>query len=136
MGGGVYLLAHLLVVPTCWERRTTCWVTMWVPGPRVLDLQRPPPFREGRDLAHSVPACSKGAECVPGAGGGGGLFRVSHPFDPASVGGGGGGKQKVCCPVSWSPTGNQPTACTLALWWLKFGLTEPRRGRGGSGKGA
>ena len=42
----------------------------------------------------------------------------------------GGGEQKVCSPVAWSPTGNQPTACTLALWWLKFG---PMEGMGGGG---
>ena len=54
------------------------------------------------------------------------MRQVSHPFGPASVGGrgGGAGQQKVCSPVSWSLTRNQPTACTLALWWLKFGPTE------------
>ena len=29
------------------------------------------------------------------------------------------------------PSGGQPTACTLALWWLKFGLTEIQGGGGG-----
>ena len=53
----------------------------------------------------------------------GGLRRVSHPFGPVSVGGG-WWQQKVCSPVCSSPTKNQPMACTLALWWLKFGPTE------------
>ena len=97
MGGGVYLFAHLLVVPTCLGKRTTCWTTMRVPDPKVLDLQcppplPPPPFREGRDLAHDVPACSEGAKGVPG--GGGGLRRVSHSLGPASVWGGEGGSKR------------------------------------------
>ena len=31
----------------------------------------------------------------------------------------------------WSPTAVQPTACLLALWWLKFGPTEGEVGGGG-----
>ena len=113
--------------PLVWERRTTCWVALRVLDPKVLDLRRPPPFREGRDLAHDVPACSEGAKGVPG-----GLRRVSHQFGPASVGEG-RGQQKVYSPVFWSPTRNQPTTCTLALWWLKFGPTEPKGWEGGGG---
>ena len=36
---------------------------------------------------------------------------------------GGGGQQKPSPVFFWYPTGGQPTANTLALWWLKFGLT-------------
>ena len=38
------------------------------------------------------------------------------------------GAAKGLLPCFLVPKGNQPTACTLALWWLKFGPTE---GRGG-----
>ena len=55
-----------------------------------------------------------GAGRGPG-GGGGGCFWWLGP-----VGGGGGGLNGSP-PVYWSPTGVQPTACTLALWWLRFG---------------
>ena len=63
-----------------------------------------------------------------GAGGGGG-----SPFGPAPflLGGGGVGAAKSLLPSFLVPKGNQPTACTLALWWLKFGPTEPGRGGGG-----
>ena len=43
--------------------------------------------------------------------------------------GGGGGGSKTSAPRFLVPKGNQPTACTLALWWLKFGPT----GEGGGG---
>ena len=65
-----------------------------------------------------------------GAGGGGG-----SPFGPAPflLGGGGVGAAKSLLPSFLVPKGNQPTACTLALWWLKFGPTE---GLGGGGAGS
>ena len=63
-----------------------------------------------------------------GAGGGGG--RVSFWSRPISVGGG-GGAAKSLLPSFLVPKGNQPTACTLTLWWLKFGPTEWTRGGGG-----
>ena len=44
---------------------------------------------------------------------------------------GGVGAAKDLLPCFLVPKGNQPTACTLALWWLKFGPTE-RGGGGGS----
>ena len=50
--------------------------------------------------------------------GGGGAFPVALP-----PGGGGEGGGKSLPPIYWSPTGAQPTACTLALWWLNFGPT-------------
>ena len=37
---------------------------------------------------------------------------------------GGLGAAKGLLPCFLVPKGNQPTACTLALWWLKFGPTE------------
>ena len=51
--------------------------------------------------------------------------RHKHP----TPGGGGGAAAKAALRVSWSPTGGQPTACTPALWWLKFVPT----GAGGGG---
>ena len=56
--------------------------------------------------------------------GGGGLFPVALPR-------GWGGAAKGPPPISWSPTGGQPTACTLALWWLEFGPTGSLGGGGG-----
>ena len=38
---------------------------------------------------------------------------------------GGVGAAKGLLPRYLVPKGNQPTACTLALWWLKFGPSEP-----------
>ena len=37
---------------------------------------------------------------------------------------GGGGAAKGLLPCFLVPKGDQPTACTLALWWLKFGPTR------------
>ena len=64
-----------------------------------------------------------------GAGGG-------SPFGPAPflLGGGGVGAAKSLLPSFLVPKGNQPTACTLALWWLKFGPTEVLGGGGGAPK--
>ena len=115
-----------------WERRTTCWVTMRVPDPDILVIQRPPLFREGRDLVHHVPACSEGARACWGRGVGGSPFGLA----PFLLGGGGVGAAKSLLPSFLVPKGNQPTACTLALWWLKFGPTEGwGEGRGASSGG-
>ena len=62
-------------------------------------------------------------------GGGGG---AGPAFGPAPFLLGGVGAAKGLLPCFLVPTRNQPTACTLALWWLKFGPTE----RGGGGEGA
>ena len=118
------MFANLLVVST--SSRKEDHLLDYHAGPKVLDLRRPPPFREGRDLACHVAPCSKGAKVVHEAKGDG-VRWVSHQFVPASVLGG-GVQQKVCSHVSWSLTGNEPTACTFVLWWLKFGPTEGRRG--------
>ena len=61
-------------------------------------------------------------------GGGGG---AGPAFGPAPFLLGGVGAAKGLLPCFLVPTRNQPTACTLALWWLKFGPTEPRGGGGG-----
>ena len=61
-------------------------------------------------------------------GGGGG---AGPAFGPAPFLLGGVGAAKGLLPCFLVPTRNQPTACTLALWWLKFGPTE-----GGGGGGA
>ena len=63
-----------------------------------------------------------------GGGGGAGLLLVPPHF---CWGGGGVGAAKSLLPSFLVPKGNQPTACTLALWWLKFGPTEDKGGGGG-----
>ena len=55
---------------------------------------------------------------------GGAGCRACFRSGPISVGGVGAAKGLL--PGFLVPKGNQPTACTLALWWLKFGLTEGR----------
>ena len=55
-----------------------------------------------------------------------GLLSVRPHF-----GWGGVGAAKSLLPCFLVPKGKQPTACTLALWWLKFGPTEPQEGGGG-----
>ena len=57
--------------------------------------------------------------------GGGGLLLVPPHF---CWRGGGVGAAKSLLPSFLVPKGNQPTACTLALWWLKFGPTEVQEG--------
>ena len=63
-------------------------------------------------------------------GGGGGC--AGPAFGPAPFLLGGVGAAKGLLPCFLVPKGNQPTACTLALWWLKFGPTEQLGGGGGS----
>ena len=63
-------------------------------------------------------------------GGGGGAGPAFSPA-PFLLGGGGVGAAKGLLPCFLVPKGNQPTACTLALWWLKFGPTGERGGGGG-----
>ena len=83
--------------------------------------------RSLRDLDHHVTACSEGAKACWGGGGGcWACFRSG----PISVGGG-VGAAKGLLPCFLVPKGNQPTAFTLALWWLKFGPTEWVGGVGG-----
>ena len=62
------------------------------------------------------------------AGGGGG---AGPAFGPAPFLLGGVGAAKGLLPCFLVPKRNQPTACTLALWWLKFGPTECPGGGGG-----
>ena len=70
----------------------------------------------------------RGRACL-GEGG----YRACFQSGPLSVGGGGGvGAAKGLLSCFLVPKGNQPTACTLALWWLKFGPTGPG-GIGGGG---
>ena len=76
--------------PLVWERRTTCWVTMRVLNPKVLDLQRPRPFREGRT---SLKLCQPAAR-VPRACRGGCVGLVSHSV-PLPLGGQGGSKRSA-----------------------------------------
>ena len=63
-------------------------------------------------------------------GGGGG---AGPAFGPAPFLLGGLGAAKGLLPCFLVPKRNQPTACTLALWWLKFGPTE-EQGRGGGAR--
>ena len=60
--------------------------------------------------------------------GGGGCWACFRS-GPISVGGG-VGAAKGLLPYFLVPKGNQPTACTLALWWLKFGPTGMLGGGG------
>ena len=106
------------------ERWTTCWVTMRVPDPNILVDGHPPLVREGRDLDHHVSACSEGARACWGGGGGGG---AGPTFSPALFRLGAAKGPHPCFLV---PKGNQPTACTLALWWLKLGPTEKEGAEG------
>ena len=92
---------------------------MRVPDLNKFVVRRPPPFRKGRDLDHHVSACSVGARACWGGGGAGPAFGLA-PFLLGGV-----GAAKCLLPCFLVPKGNQPTACTLALWWLKFGPTEP-----------
>ena len=78
--------------------------------------------RSLRDLDHHVTACSEGVRACGGGGGAG------PAFGPAPFLLGGVGAAKGLLPCFLVPTRNQPTACTLALWWLKFGPTERRGG--------
>ena len=83
--------------------------------------------RSLRDLDHHVTACSEGVRACGGGGGAG------PAFGPAPFLLGGVGAAKGLLPCFLVPTRNQPTACTLALWWLKFGPTEGITGGGGGG---
>ena len=65
-------------------------------------------------------------------GGGGG---AGPAFGPAPFLLGGVGAAKGLLPCFLVPKRNQPTACTLALWWLKFGPTESGGGGGGGAGG-
>ena len=61
----------------------------------------------------------------------GGGCRVCFWSRPISVGGGGVWAAKGLLPCFLVLKGNQPTACTLALW-LKFGPTEGSQGGRGT----
>ena len=63
--------------------------------------------------------------------GGGG---AGPAFGPAPFLLGGVGAAKGLLPCFLVPKRNQLTACTLALWWLKFGPTGRKRGGGGGTK--
>ena len=82
--------------------------------------------RSLRDLDHHVTACSEGVRACGGGGGAG------PAFGPAPFLLGGVGAAKGLLPCFLVPKRNQPTACTLALWWLKFGPTEMLGGGGDS----
>ena len=60
------------------------------------------------------------------AGGGGGVLGLLSVRPHFCWGGVGAAKGLLPCFLV--PKGNQPTACTLALWWLKFGPTETKGG--------
>ena len=81
---------------------------------------RPFSARGGTSFTMCRPAVRVRGHAGGGGGGGG------SPFGPAPflLGGGGVGAAKSLLPSFLVPKGNQPTACTLALWWLKFGPTE------------
>ena len=105
-------------------------MTMRVPDPNILVVRRPPPCREGRDLDHRVSVCSEGARACFGGGGGRVPSLLSHLPHFCW---GGVGAAKGLLPRFLVPKWTQPRACTLALWWLKFGPTEGQGGGGGVG---
>ena len=69
----------------------------------------------------SITMCRPAVRVRGHAGGGGG---AGPALCPAPFLLGGIGAAKGLLPCFLVPKGNQPTACTLALWWLKFGPTE------------
>ena len=75
----------------------------------------------------SITMCLPAVRVQGHAGGEGGWCQARRQSGSISVGGG-VGAAKGLHPCFLVPKGNQPTACTLALWWLKFG---PTGGRGG-----
>ena len=110
-------------------------VTMRVPNSKVLDLQRPPPFCEGRDLARDVPAYSEGAKGVPRAEGGGGGVLGQSPIRSGFcwLKGGGGGVAKGLLPCFTVPNreaahGLHPRVVVAEIW-----ANGAQRGRGGGG---
>ena len=76
---------------------------------------KPPPEAGPLNFLHACKAGGHRGREVGARRGVGGLAFVAPPR------GGGGGKSLPC--VLQPSTRGQPTACTLALWWLKFGLT-------------
>ena len=104
-----------------WERRTTCWVTMRVPTYLSFGV-RPLSARGGTSI---------GLQCgCEGMLRGGGRGCAGPAFGLAPFLLGGVGAAKGLLPCFLVPKGNQPNACTLTLWWLKFGPTEWRGGGG------
>ena len=112
-----------LPVHLCGRGGPPAGLPCWSQIPTYLSLG----VRSLRDLDHHVTACSEGARARGGGGGGAG-----PAFGPAPFLLGGVGAAKGLLPCFLVPKRNQPTACTLALWWLKFGPTETRGGGGGA----
>ena len=84
--------------------------------------------RGGTSITMCWPALRVRGACW--GGGGGACAGPVSGLAPFLLGGEGAAKGLLrCCLVSM---GNQPTACTLALWWLKFGPTEFIWGGGGA----
>ena len=69
----------------------------------------------------SITMCRPVVRARGHAGGGGG---AGPAFGPAQFLLGGLGAAKGLLPYFLIPKGTQPTACTITLWWLKFGPTE------------
>ena len=106
---------------------------MRVPDPDVLVIQRPPLFREGRDLVHHVPACSEGARACWG---GGGLLLVPPHF----CWGGGDRGSKKSAPQFPGPQGEpahglHPRFVVAEIWADRVGMGGGGGGGGGIGGG-
>ena len=95
-------------------------------GPRSQHTRRSAsaPFPRGVGLRSPCVGLQCGCEGM--LGGGPGLLSVRAHFCWGGV-----GAAKGLLPCFLVPKGNQPMACTLALWWLKFGPTENFWGGGG-----
>ena len=115
-GGWVYLSVHWPMVFTCLGEEDHLLGYHADPRSRHTRHSASAPFPRGEG-PRSPWACSEGARACWGGG---------SAFGPAPFlwGGGGVGVAKSLLPSFLVPKGNQPTACTLALWWLKFGPTE------------
>ena len=121
-GGRFHLFVHLLVVPICSGKEDH--PLGYHVGPRSQSSCPPAPsapsMRGGTLFAMSEPAARR-AKGVLGAGGWGCVGSVAHPV-PFLLGGRGWwiakGRKRSAPPVSWSPTGDQPTACILVaeIW--------------------
>ena len=116
-GGGSHLITRKASwCSLVWERRTTCWVTMRVPDPNILVVQRPLSARGGTSMTMCPPAV-----WVRGhAGGVPGLLSVWPHF---CWGGGGVGAQKRSAPLFPGPQGEpahglHPRFVVVEIWAL------------------
>ena len=93
--------------------------TMPVPDPKGLDFQRHSPLPRGEGPPSPCASLLRGCEQSVGVGGWGGALGA-FPVHSGFCWGVGQVGSKRSVPLFPAP-GDQATACTRALWWLKFG---------------